>query len=225
VLAARGPNTGPSADALASLCEIYWAPVYGFIRRQGHNTDEARDLTQEFFAKVLEKDYFSAADPGRGRFRAFLSVSIRHFLSNERDRARAQKRGGRQIPVSLEWQAAEKQFQFEPRHDVTPERLFDYEWGLVLLERVLRRLHDEHAAVGRQEQFDRLKGFLTGDSEGTSYRDAAAALGTSEGALKVAIHRLRRRFRDTLMDEIAETVSSPEQVEAELQHLLKAVSS
>jgi DNA-directed RNA polymerase specialized sigma24 family protein len=181
-------------------------------------------LTQEFFAQVLEKAFFTAANPERGRFRSFLSTSVRHFLSNERDRARAVKRGGGQTPLSIEWEAAEQRFQIEPSHELTPERLFDYRWALVLLDRVLSRLREEHAAHGKVDLFDQLKGFLNGDSEGVAYRDAAASLGMTEGALKVAVHRLRRRFRDTLLEEIAETVSSQDEVEAELQHLRRSIS-
>ncbi len=220
---AAGDEAGTSADALATLCELYWPPVYSIIRRQGYSVDDARDLTQTFFARVLEKAYFSAADPARGRFRSFLSTSVRHFLSNERDRVATQKRGGRSRHLSIEWEQAEQQFQHEPRTKLTPERLFDHQWGIVLLTRVLARLGDEYAAQGRQAQFDTLKPYLTGDAEGTGYKEAAARLGTSEGALKVAVHRMRRRFRDTLLDEIAETVSSQEEVEAELRHLFASL--
>ena len=224
VLAAGGPGGRRSAQALASLCEIYWPPVYSFVRHQGYSADDARDLTQEFFTRVLEKNYFHDADPNRGKFRSFLAVSVRHFLSNERDRARALKRGGAQPAISLDLESAEGHYQIEPRDELTPERLFDYQWALVLLQRVLARLEDEHETAGKLPVFEGLKGFLTGDSEDVSYKDVARTLGTTEGAVKVAVHRLRRRYRELLVDEIAETVTTPDEIESELQHLRKALS-
>ena len=224
VLAAGQKSNARSAEALASLCEMYWYPVYAFIRRQGYPADEGADLTQEFFARVLEKNYFHDADSARGRFRAFLCASIRHFLSNERDRARALKRGGNQPPISLDVETADGTYQIEPRDDLTPEKLFDRRWALILLDRVLARLRDNHVSAGKGELFDQLKGFLTGDSTGVPYADVAKALGMTEGAVKVAVHRLRRQFRDTLIQEIAETVSDPADIDAEIEYLLKAVS-
>ena len=224
VLAAGRRTSARSAEALTSLCEMYWYPVYAFIRRQGCGADESADLTQEFFVRVLEKNYFHDADPARGRFRAFLCASIRHFLSNERDRARALKRGGKQPPMSLDVETAEGKYQLEPRDEMTPEKLFDRRWALILLERVLARLRDEHVSAGKGELFDRLKGFLTGDSTGVPYSDVAKAVGMTEGAVKVAVHRLRRRFRELLIQEIAETVSDPADIDAEIEYLLKAVS-
>jgi RNA polymerase sigma factor (sigma-70 family) len=224
VLAAGRKTSARSAEALTSLCEMYWYPVYAFIRRQGCGADESADLTQEFFVRVLEKNYFHDADPARGRFRAFLCASIRHFLSNERDRARTLKRGGKQPPISLDVETAEGKYQLEPRDEMTPEKLFDRRWALILLERVLARLRDEHVSAGKGELFDRLKGFLTGDSTGVPYADVAKAVGMTEGAVKVAVHRLRRRFRELLIQEIAETVSDPADIDAEIEYLLKAVS-
>ena len=224
VLAAGQKSNARSAEALASLCDMYWYPAYAFIRRQGYRAEEGADLTQEFFARVLEKNYFHDADPARGRFRAFLCASIRHFLSNERDRARTLKRGGTQPPISLDVETAEGTYRIEPRDDLTPEKLFDRRWALILLERVLARLRDNHVSAGKGELFDRLKGFLTGDSTGVPYDDVAKALGMTEGAVKVAVHRLRRHFRDTLIQEIAETVSDPADIDAEIEYLLKAVS-
>jgi RNA polymerase sigma-70 factor (ECF subfamily) len=223
VLAAGEKSNARSADALTGLCEMYWYPVYAFIRRQGYRAEECADLTQEFFARVLEKNYFHDADPARGRFRAFLCAAIRHFLSNERDRARTLKRGGPRPPISLDVETAEGTFQLEPRDDLTPERLFDRRWALVLLERVLARLRHEHLSTGKDKLFDGLKGFLTGDSAGVPYAEVAKALGMTEGAIKVAVHRLRRSFRDTLIQEIADTVSDPADIDAEIEYLMKAV--
>lgn len=224
VLAAGQKTNARSAEALASLCEMYWHPVYAFIRRQGYRPEEGTDLTQEFFVRVLEKHYFHDADSARGRFRAFLCASIRHFLSNERDRARTLKRGGHQPPISLDVETAEGTYRIEPRDDLTPEKLFDRRWALILIERVLARVREEHVSTGKAELFDQLKGFLTGDSEGVPYADVARGLGMTEGAVKVAVHRLRRHFRDTLVREIAETVSDPADIDAEIEYLLKAVS-
>jgi RNA polymerase sigma factor (sigma-70 family) len=224
VLAAGRRSSDRSTDALASLCETYWYPVYAFIRRQGHDTDAARDLTQEFFARVLEKNYFGAADPARGRFRAFLLTSIRHFLSNERDRARALKRGGATPALSLDVETAEGTYQLEGQDDLTPEKLFDARWATLLLDRALARLQHAYAASGKSATFDRLKGFLTGDSADVPYAEAARSLDSTEAAVKVAVHRLRRRFREALIEEITETVSSPADVDAELRHLRAAVT-
>jgi RNA polymerase sigma factor (sigma-70 family) len=224
VFAAGEKSDARSAESLATLCEMYWYPVYAFIRRQGYRPEECADLTQEFFARVLEKNYFQDADPARGRFRVFLCASIRHFLSNERDRARTLKRGGNQPPISIGVETAEGTYQLEPRDDLTPEKLFDRRWALIMLERVLGRLRDTHVSAGKSEMFDRLKGFLTGDSAGVPYADVAEALGMTEGAVKVAVHRLRRHFRDTLIQEIAETVLDPADINAEIEYLLKAVS-
>jgi RNA polymerase sigma factor (sigma-70 family) len=225
VLAAGRQSSERSRAALATLCETYWYPVYAFIRRQGYDVDDAHDLTQGFFARVLEKNYFGDADRARGRFRAFLWTSVRHFLSNERDRDRTLKRGGGQTIVPLEIDTAEGKYQLEPRDELTPEKVFDRRWALVLLDNVLSRLRDRQRAAGKRDTFDHLKGFLTGDSDGVSYQQAAAAAGMTEGAVKVAVHRLRRQFRDALIAEIAETVADPADIDGEIAHLLKAVSS
>jgi RNA polymerase sigma-70 factor (ECF subfamily) len=224
ILAAGGPSGERSTDALATLCEAYWYPVYAFIRRQGHDADAARDLTQEFFTRVLEKQYFRDADRTLGRFRAFLLTAIRHFLSNQRDRGQALKRGGRMQMLSLEVETAEGVYQLEGRDDLTPEKLFDARWASVLLDRALTRVKQDYVAADKSALFDQLKGFLTGDSDDVPYADAARTLGMSEGAVKVAVHRLRRRFRDALVKEIAETVSDPADIDAEIRHLLQAVT-
>lgn len=224
VLAAGAQADDRSAEALSSLCELYWYPVYAFIRRQGYGAPESADLAQEFFLRVLEKNYFHAADPSRGRFRAFLCASVRHFLSNERDRARTLKRGGSRPPISLDVETAEGRYQLEPHDDVTPERLFDRRWALILLDRALTRVRHEYAAGGKGELFDHLKGFLTGDTADLPYREVAKAMSTSEGAVKVAVHRLRRHFRDALVEQIAETVSDPKDISAEIAYLMHAVS-
>lgn len=224
VLAAgRGSDTG-SKRALATLCELYWYPVYAFVRRQGNSPDDAGDLTQAFFVRVLEKAYFRQASPDGGRFRSFLLACLRHFLSNERDRARTIKRGGPHPPLSLDMETAEGRYLIEPRDELTPEKIFDRRWALTLLDRALTRLRNEHVAGRKQDVFEALKGYLTGASEGIPYTDVASALGTSEGATKVAVHRLRRRFRDLLIEEVAETVLDRRDIDDEIRHLLDAVS-
>lgn len=225
VVAAGDARTEHSAAALASLCEIYWYPVYVFIRRQGYPADDCADLTQAFFTRVLEKNYFAAVDRERGRFRAFLCASLRHYLSNERDRKRALKRGGARPAISLDAETAEGRYQLEPREGLTPERLFDRRWALLLLERVLGRLQAEQHSAGRSAQFAELREFLSGDGGGVPYAEVAHRLKSTEGAIKVAVHRLRRRFRDLLVEEISETVDDPGEIDGEIAHLLKVVSA
>jgi RNA polymerase sigma-70 factor (ECF subfamily) len=214
-----------SAEALASLCETYWYPIYTFIRRQGHDAEKARDLTQEFFVKVLERHAFGAADPSRGRFRAFLLASIRHFLANERRSGRAVKRGGGRPAVSVDPKAAESRYQVEGHHELTPAKLFDRQWALLLLDRALARVRDKYLASGRSEVFDRLKEFLTDDGTGLPYAEIARASGVTVDSVKVSVHRLRRQFRDALIAEISLTVTDASDVEPEIRHLIGAVSS
>jgi RNA polymerase sigma-70 factor (ECF subfamily) len=223
VLAAGTDTSTRSSEALAHLCETYWHPVYAFIRRQGYDADAGADLTQAFFALVLEKNYFHAADPARGRFRSFLCTAVRHFLSNERDRVHTLKRGGQHAHMSLDIETAEGRYQLDPRDDLTPEKLFDRQWALTLLDRVLARLADEFTRSGKADLFAELKGSLTGDGTTRPYAEIGQTLGMSEGSVKVAAHRLRRQFRDILIDEIAQTVSEPADVDAEIAYLLNAV--
>lgn len=224
MLAAGGQADARSAAALSSLCELYWYPIYAFIRRQGFSASQAADLTQEFFLRVLEKNYFRALDPARGRFRGFLCASVRHFLSNERDRARTLKRGGARPPISLDVDAAEGRYQLEPHDDLTPEKLFDRRWALILLDRALTHVGRDYAEANKAALFENLKGFLTGDSSGIPYAQVASGMDMTEGAVKVAVHRLRRHFRDALIEQIAETVSDPADIDAEITYLMKAVS-
>jgi RNA polymerase sigma-70 factor (ECF subfamily) len=215
----RTPNP-ESPAALETLCGAYWFPLYFFARRQGETAENAQDLTQGFFACLLEKRYLDDFDRERGKFRTFLLTAFRHYSSNERERSRAEKRGGGQTSVSLRLQDAERCYQLEPSHDETPERIYERRWAMTLLERALARLRAE---AGPSAQFDSLKGFLTGES-GLSYKELAATLDTTEGALKTALHRLRHRFAGLLRDEIADTVARPEDTEGELRYLLSALS-
>jgi RNA polymerase sigma-70 factor (ECF subfamily) len=225
VIAAQDRHSPQAQEALGSLCRTYWYPLYAFIRRQGHDADEAQDLTQEFFARLLEKDFLAAVDRAKGRFRSWLLAACKHFLANERDRARAQKRGGDRVLLSIDLAAAEPRYGGEPAHDETAERLFERRWALALLEQVLARLRDDYAAAGKGLLFERLKFALTGDRGAVAYRPLGVELGLSEGAVKVAIYRLRQRYRELLREEIARTVHDPGHVEEEIQDLFTAFSA
>jgi RNA polymerase sigma-70 factor (ECF subfamily) len=224
VVAAARDSNDSGRPALAELCERYWPPLYAYARRDGHAVDEAQDLTQAFFAKFLEKEYVRAADPARGKFRSFILSSFRHFMSNERDRERTQKRGGGQRLLSLEFESAEASYRLEPPDTLTPEGLFERRWALELIDRVTRQLAAERERAGDAATFEHLKDFLIGDREDGKYADAARALGTTDGALRVAVHRLRRRFRDLLRAEIAATVAEDSEIDGEIRHLIAAVS-
>ena len=225
VVAAGSGDSSPAVrDALTALCETYWYPLYAYLRGRGYRAEDAQDLTQAFFARLLEKHALRHADPNRGRFRSFLLSSLRNFAANQHEREAAHKRGGGAPVLSLEMDSAEGRFQLEPGSTETPERVFDRVWALTLLERVMARLQTETAArEDPPSRFDQLKVYLTGDEPQLSYAQTASQLGISEAAVKVAVHRLRRRFRDLVRDEISHTVSSPEEVEAELRHLWSAV--
>jgi RNA polymerase sigma factor (sigma-70 family) len=215
----------PDADqALARLCERYWYPLYGYLRGRGYSADNAQDLTQAFFSRLIEGKVLRHADPARGRFRSFLLVSMKNFAANERERARARKRGDGVPNLSLEFEGAEGRLLREPPTFETPERVFDRRWAIVLLDGVAMRLRDDLTRAGKERQFEYLQGYLTGEVPAGSYAQAGEALGMSEGAVKVVVHRLRRRFRDLLRDEIAQTVSSPEEIEEEIRHLWTAVA-
>src|SRR5262245_62086704 len=204
-MAAADSRRPEARSALVSLCEGYWYPLYAYVRRRGYPADQAQDLTQEFFIRVLEGRYLDRADPEKGRFRAFMLTSLKFFLADEGDRGRAQKRGGGSV-LSLELSSGEERYLREPAHSETPERIFERRWALSALDRVIDRLRDEFIQHGRLDHFDRLKVFLL-DRGDTPYAALAREMGTSEGALKVAIHRLRKRYRDLFRQEIAETVS------------------
>jgi len=215
-----GPESG---RALARLCEEYWFPLYAFVRRSGYAASDAEDLTQEFFARLLEKQYLAVADPQRGKFRCFLLASLKHFLANEWNRAHAQKRGGPQGVLAIDFQDAENRYRVQPADTLTPERLYERRWALALLEQVLGRLREEMAREGKSALFDQLKELLTGHLGSRPYSEIAKELGTTEGAVKAAVHRLRQRYRELLRAEIAETVAGPEDLEDELRQLFTAV--
>ena len=217
VVAAGNPEQKEARSALVSLCENYWYPLYAYLRRRGYPADQAQDLTQEFFIRVLEGRYLDRADPEKGRFRSFILTSLKFFVADEEDRDRAQKRGGGMVEP-LEFSSGEERYQREPAHEETPERIFERRWALTMLDRVVEKLREEFVQHGRPEHFERLKVFLLGQSD-TPYSALAREMNTSEGALKVAIHRLRKRYRELFRQEIADTVADPAEVESELRFL------
>jgi RNA polymerase sigma-70 factor (ECF subfamily) len=223
---AAGDRDAPEArEALAELCAAYWFPLYAFIRRKGNGPDDALDLTQGYFAQLLEKRKVAAADPDKGRFRSFLLADCTHFLAHSAERDRAGKRGGGNAPLSIDARDAEGRYLCEPAHDQTPERLFERDWAMALLAVVLAQLRVEYHDSGRSETFEVLKGALTEDSRSVPQSELAARLGTSPGAVQVAIHRLRKRYRVLVREAIAATVAHPAEVEAEIKDLFAALGS
>lgn len=223
VVRAGSDDSVTAREALATLCEAYWYPVYALVRRYGHGAADAEDLTQDYFARFLEKGYARELRqrPNHGRFRSFLLVSVRNFLHNERDRARAAKRGGGKACISLDAVAAEHRYSIEPVELSTPETLFERAWANTVVARALERLELEVADADGVERFAQLRPHLTGDEPATEYRKIAEAWGVGESAVRVAAHRLRKRFGRMLRDEIAATVADPADVDEELYHLLK----
>lgn len=226
VVAAGDPRSPMAREALVTLCESYWFPLYAAIRRRGYGPHDAQDLTQELFAKLLEKGVFAEADPGRGRFRTFLRAVCDHFLANHRDHENAQKRGGglAAVPIPFDLDEGEGRYAREPAHELTPERVFDRAWALTLLGRTLDRLGDEYRAAGQDPVFAALAPVLTDGSLAGPYAAIAVRLGTTEGAVRVAVHRMRRRYGDLLREEIATTVDDPSEIDAEIRALFAALN-
>jgi RNA polymerase sigma factor (sigma-70 family) len=223
VAAARDRASPEARQALTELCETYWYPLYAFIRRSGRGTEEARDLTQEFFAQLLEKDYLAGVDREKGKFRSFLLAACKHFLANERDRAAAVKRGGGCSIHSFDSRDAENRFGKEPAHHSTPERLYERRWALMLLQNALGQLRSEFQQAGKEAVFERLKSMLTGEKKEERYADAAVALGISESSVKVSVHRLRRRYGEILREQIGRTLRDPAEIDAEIRDLFTAL--
>lgn len=222
VLAAGRKHTAQSDAALEELCKTYWFPLYAYVRRRGHSKEDAEDLTQAFFARMLEKNYLEGLSAERGRFRAFLLAALKHFLANEWDKTQRKKRGGHLQHLSLDWQNADTQFQVATATDLNPDKTFDREWAVALLARVLERLRAECKAEGKEGQFLRLKSTLTGGKGSICYGEVARTLNLNEGAVRVAVHRLRKRYRQLLTEEIAQTVADPAQADEEMRALFAA---
>jgi RNA polymerase sigma factor (sigma-70 family) len=225
VFQAGNPNASLARESLSELCGAYWYPLYAYIRRRGHDPEQARDLTQDFFARALEKGLLAEADASRGRFRSFLRTVCAHFLANRRDWEQARKRGGGRSVLSIDSVDAEGRYARELADELTPERIFDRSWALTLLGRVLDQLGREYDEAGKGATFAALRCLLSGDSELASYEAVAQRLGTSTGAARVAAHRLRRRYGDLLRQEIAATLLDPTGVDDEIRELFAALDA
>ena len=224
IVLAAGHRSSPDADqALASLCGTYWYPLYAYVRRRVSDVGEAQDLTQAFFAELLDKNYVRPATPERGRFRAYLLTSFKHFLSHEWERAKAQKRGGGRTPISLDFDDGDSRFRLEPFTQLTADELYERQWAVALLQRVLQRLEADLAQAGKADQFDLLKDFIIGGQYVVTYADVALKLGTTAAAAKMAASRIRRRYRGLLRDEIAQTVADPAEVDQEIRDLFRVL--
>jgi RNA polymerase sigma-70 factor (ECF subfamily) len=224
VLSAGQVGSLDSETALSALYQTYWYPLYVFARRCGQNAEDARDLVQGFFAKLLEKNYLKVADPEKGKFRSFLLNAFKRFMANEWDRARCKKRGGQHIVVSLSEPETETRYRAEPAHEMTPEKAFERRWAITLLDQVLSRLEAEFIASGKGQMFTELKIFLTGEKSDLPAADIGRRIGLSDGALRAAVHRLRKRYRELLRLEIGRTVDRPEAVDEEIRELFVTVS-
>ena len=224
VVLAAGRRSTPQADfALEELCRTYWFPLYAYVRRRGHSKEDAEDLTQAFFVRFLAKNYLEGLSAERGRFRAFLLASLKHFLANEWDKAQRQKRGGGELPLSLDWQTADTKFQVAASAEPSPDQAFDREWAVALLAKVIERLQAECVADGKAKLFEQLKIFLAAGKGDSAQSEVAKALGMEEGAVRVAVHRLRKRYRVLLREEIAQTLSDPAMVDEEMRALFGAL--
>ena len=222
MLAAGQRHTPQSDTALEQLCQSYWFPLYAYVRRRGHAKADAEDLTQAFFARLLEKNFLANLASEKGKFRAFLLAALKHFLANEWDKSQAQKRGGGEIPLSLDWQTADTKFQVATQNEPSPDQAFDREWALALLAKVIERLQKECAVDGKGKLFEQLRMFLMAGGGDAAQAEVAKALGMEEGAVRVAIHRLRKRYRALLRDEIANTLSDEKMVDDEIRALFGA---
>jgi DNA-directed RNA polymerase specialized sigma24 family protein len=224
VVLAAGRSDSPQArDSLEKLCQTYWYPLYAYVRRRGYAEADAKDLTQSFFAWLLQRHWLERADQQRGRFRSFLLTSLNGFLANEWDKAQTQKRGGGRT-VSLPFDAADTRCRWEPADHVTPEQSFEWRWALALLDQVMNRLCADYAGQGKAELFEELKPCLLGDRSAQPYATLASKLGMTEGSVKVAVHRLRQRYRQLLREEIANTVATPKEVDEEMRHLFAVLA-
>lgn len=226
IVLAAGTGSAPAArEALERLCRTYWYPLYAFVRRRGHSPADAQDLTQGFFASLLEHDLVARADRQAGRFRSFLLGSLKHFLAHEHERATALKRGGGQPVLSLEEFDSEERYALEPPDTATPDTIFDQRWALQQIENALTRLRADYASSGRGPLFDLLKDYVWGDKNALSLAEIAERLDLTGEAVKKSVQRLRQRFRDSLRAEVSQTVATPDQIDEELRHLRAALSA
>jgi RNA polymerase sigma-70 factor (ECF subfamily) len=224
VQAAGLSNSSRYKSSLETLCKTYWYPLYAYLRRHGHNADQAGDHTQAFFAQLMEKKSIRLADPKRGKFRSFLLMSLKNFIADEYDRNQAQKRGGGKNIFSLDFESAEGKYSLEPKDEMSPEKLFERSWAITMLKNTLEKLCGEYKSNRKKKLFEHLKVYLTADKQTATYNDTAEKLQMTEGAVKVAVHRLRKRYREILKEEIAQTVSSENEVDEEINELFKALS-
>lgn len=224
VLAARDSDSPAARTALEQLCQTYWYPLYALVRREGNSPTDAEDLTQAFFERVLEKQYFADVDPNKGRFRDFLKAALRHFLAECRKRERAAKRGGGKTVIHLDALAAEERYRLEPADTMTPDRLFDRDWALLVVENAADRLRQEYADAGKNDLFECLKFQLPGSGEREPYAQIAARLGKTEEALKSEAFRLRRQFVHFVRAEVQHTVAGVSDIDAEIRYLLEVYS-
>lgn len=224
VLAAGQSSSPESEQALSHLCRTYWYPLYAFVRRQGRSPEDAEDLTQGFFAHLLEKNALRAVERNKGKFRSFLLASLKNFLANDWDRQHAAKRGGKNPIVSLHDQSAEDRYLHEPSHDFTPERLYEQSWALTVIDTVMQQLRKEYKAAGKAELFEALQDHLIGAEDAAAYVQLGARLGMREGTVRMRVQRMRLHFRYLLQAEIAQTVRTASEIEEELRHLLAAMA-
>ena len=225
VLAAGDTDSPGSREALEALCETYWYPLYAYVRRRGQSEENARDLTQGFFAKLLEKNWVAAADRERGKFRTFMLTALKHYMADEWDRQRAQKRGGGNLPISLDFDTAEDGYKLELPDDRTPEDVFEDSWARTLMDRARQRLRGDMLVPGKEQRFELIEGVIAGERQDSSYREIAGILEMSEAAVKVAVYRMRRRFGEILRAEVADTVSDAADVDVEVKHILGLLSA
>lgn len=224
VLAAGNQETPEAVAALEKLCRTYWYPLYVFIRRQGYGVDDAQDLTQGFFSHILSRRFLERASREKGKFRSFILGSLKFFLADELAKLQAQKRGGGQAMVFLDAHSAEERYRLEPMELMDAEKLFERRWAVTLLDRVLERLEKEFSEAGKSRLFERLREFLLGDRASATYQETGNTLGMTEGAVKVAVHRMRQRYRELFQDEIAQTVADPAEIEGETRHVFTVMS-
>jgi RNA polymerase sigma-70 factor (ECF subfamily) len=224
VLLAGQGESAPGQEALEKLCRTYWYPLYAYVRRQGHGVADAQDLTQEFFARLLSRNFLTGVTPEKGRFRSFLLAAMKHFLANEWDRARAEKRGGQQTFISLDEPPVEDRYALEPAEIASPDLLFEKRWAWTLLDQALQSLKNEHTAEGKQEQFAELKVYLASEAKPGAYAAAGNRLNMSPGAVAVAVHRLRQRYGELLRAEVGQTVGKAGEIDEEMRELFSIIN-